>query len=520
MYVINHSFTKLAPAIDFSNVDIDTQPGWCVLGTPPQHFASVHSASLVNAWYERVSAALAQPVQREVRNGHVRIQVLGTAIFDFDPDGTVELWCWSQEESHHTQLEQLPANQVVVIGSPYQDRWLDFFANGALLRLMDRHADLGLVVDYVEWIKQRISTICWGQEVQDQVRESVAQALPFDPEVLMLAQEMAQAGGWSSPLRLSHYNLILQDRDNAREVHSRFAQMIPLYAMLVSQDTVQRPWSQVMRQLLIRRHVCAAMWRLLQREGTQWMTGFLEFYPADANRTNVAIELLLMVQAFGTQTLVPAPLLFALMQLGGNPNRRSVSYVYKSDDLYGLCARLGAMLASAYESRRAQIISNAGAIFEWASDHWGKLSERSKRQITWRGLKQRIRFQNERERRGLKDAQSWQVPYTLTLPNPQVQVVVLGSALAIWEEGKLMHHCADKYIADCASGKLLMVSLRQAGRHHPLATATFRLDPGAVSVDNYSGFANHAVTEEVRQWLDLCCRQVQTQLVMHLKYDP
>ncbi len=60
------------------------------------------------------------------------------------------------------------------------------------------------------------------------------------------------------------------------------------------------------------------MWRLLCRDGTDWMKEFLAYYDFDRQTPAVAaVDLLRIVQAFGTGRLVPAWLLHAFIQIGG-----------------------------------------------------------------------------------------------------------------------------------------------------------------------------------------------------------
>ena len=100
MHQIGNSFTRLEPAIDFSGVALQDDPTTpCVLGDPPARLAAVHSPALANAWHAKLILCLAEPTQTEQRKGHRRVQDLGSAVFDFASDGTVQTYLWKFNEN-------------------------------------------------------------------------------------------------------------------------------------------------------------------------------------------------------------------------------------------------------------------------------------------------------------------------------------------------------------------------------------------------------------------------------------
>ena len=70
MYQINQNFTRLAPAIYFSDVALDAN-AWCVLESPPKHLMTVHSPALIKAWHERIVQALVKPSQVKNHKGQL-----------------------------------------------------------------------------------------------------------------------------------------------------------------------------------------------------------------------------------------------------------------------------------------------------------------------------------------------------------------------------------------------------------------------------------------------------------------
>ena len=267
-----------------------------------------------------------------------------------------------------------------------------------------------------------------------------------------------------------------------------------------------------MQQTLVAQGVQPALWRLLCQVGTGWMKEFQAYYRfGGSDNADVAIDLLKVAQAFGTQQLVPAWLLRAFIQLGGNPNAPSSTITPHVDDLFPLCKRLGHLLAQADAAALALLQERAQDIFCWSADHLVELSAAQVRRATLRGLIRRVDEQHQIEALRHQAQQGWNVPYQLDVKLPDVQAVILDSPLAIWQEGKNMRHCARNYIPLCQRGSLVMVALRHAHRSKSLATVTFSVKHPTVTLHKISGFANALVPAEVRQMAQVCQQQLQAQ---------
>ena len=163
MHQIGNSFTRLEPAIDFSGVALQDDPTTpCVLGDPPARLAAVHSPALVNAWHAKLILCLAEPTQTEQRKGHRRVQDLGSAVFDFASDGTVQTYLWKFNENDLPALVLLPDTDVIAQGGPYESLWMNGFKEGALRALQPHHPGRAdLCQDYVEWAHSNLVSRCW-----------------------------------------------------------------------------------------------------------------------------------------------------------------------------------------------------------------------------------------------------------------------------------------------------------------------------------------------------------------------
>lgn len=520
MYQLDQSFTRLSPGIDFSTLcqvpdqsTHGTESEWCILGQPPQPLRALHWPALIQAWHERLVKVLCEPTELKNHRGLRRVQVLGDAIFERDHDQQVHVWVWSFDENDRPQLERLPDTAVAVVGTPYRALWLDNYRRGALRTLLAQHpGQETLCANYIDWAGQSLQNLCWTPEVQTQVRASIAQVLELNPQWLLIADEVTLPDCSREPLRLAHYNHVASYHLAYASLSQEAPQLIALYALLAEELDHSVPPAQAMKLFLKDNAIGAAMWCLLTRYGTGWMLEHLACFALKRiTVAKCAVEILQMAKAFGTQQLVPKELLSALMHLCGNPNRPASHFVDQLDDLLGLCKRLGVILAQADEPTRQLLLEQAEPLLAWAEAHVNEIGSRAMRHITLDGLLTRMQLQQKRDEFNAQAHPAWRVPYRVDLQNAAVQAVVLDSALAIWQEGQSMRHCADTYTSMCAKGKLLMLSLRRPGQSHGFATVSFDLRGSTVELHRYSGFANQALQPADMFWIECCKHQVQVQ---------
>ena len=520
MYKIDQSFTRLAPAIDFSDVALDDPATtWSVLGSPPKHLASVHCPALIMAWHERLVQAMVQPTQVENHRGHRRVQMMGNAIFDFDARGQVHLWNWTFNERDLPELESFPDHTVVAVGVPYRDLWMQSFRVGALRGLVSHYpGQVRLCQDYVNWVSQALLNLCWTEAVQEQVRARIASALALDAQVLEIASQIQRSTRNRTPARLEHYNHVLSHRNDYLQLRLESPQFIALYALLSDDLDRNKELTASMKLALRQRGLGTAAWRLLSRAGTQWIHDFLPYYDQERQPLfECAIEIVQMASDFGTQDLPPREVLHALIQLGGNPNGPSANFVKRVDDQFVFCKRLGAIMARANEAVIEVIKAQAMVIFQWSSDHAESIPDSVMRRLTLKGILRRVQAQAVLDQKRHESGPAWSVPYQLTFDDAKLSAVILNSVLAIWREGQLMHHCAAMFVSRCAKGELVMVSLRDSRHRHPLATVSFQMTQQRVQVHKFSGFANRRISDEAYALIQECRQQLQRQRPSHVQ---
>jgi hypothetical protein len=516
MYQIGNSFTRLQSSIDFSEVqNLSVVDAACVLGVPPPQFSSVHCPALVNAWHERLQAALEQPVQVELRRGHRRVQILGDAIFDINATGVVCVYGWVFNERDVQELDEIPSNSVVAKGVPYQGFWMTGWRESAFRTLLSINpGKVALCQGYLARVNAQLLELCWTALVQEQVRTSLAQALDLDGELLTIAQSIQRCTQPRIPVRVEDYNHVVACKQQYKTLAREAPQLICLYAMVFDSIEDGVEVTQGIKQLLTSRGISPAMWRLLTRAGTQWMHEFLPYFaPGDQGHvsTHIAFELLKIVQAFGTSELPPTYLIHALLKSGGNPNDPHTYYVERIKDLFALCKRVGHFAETADSTTTLLLQEHADAIFNWACDHIKSVPQATLRRVGLKWLIRAVHAQALLEEKRFSSAQAWEVPHNIVLKRAEFSAVILNSPLAVWQESQTMRHCADKYIDRCARGEMLIVSLRDRQHRHPLATVSFEITASTVSIHKYSGFANQKIDPKVEELIRECRSQLQSQ---------
>jgi hypothetical protein len=127
--------------------------------------------------------------------------------------------------------------------------------------------------------------------------------------------------------------------------------------------------------------------------------------------------------------------------------------------------------------------------------------------VEWRGFARRADAWKETRAFLMRQCRSWRTPFD-RVPVGQFEAVALQDGHALWEEARTMRHCVDIFHRLCASGEVLICSIRKPGLSRPVATAA--LYPGDEwALGDVCGFANSVPPPEVMRavwevvaWLD------------------
>jgi len=275
-------------------------------------------------------------------------------------------------------------------------------------------------------------------------------------------------------------------------------ELLTLYGLLKDALPHEGERAEVMRHHLMRKGVRPSMWRLLHRDGSEWMTSLLPFYRRKPLwKAAAALDLLLLAQSFGTQSLVPGWLLQVLMSQCANPNRPSSRYHAKLNDLDELNVRLGRWVQN--EQLEPVLRANAQLVFQWANTQWRRGAGHGLNRLTLQSLLRVVAEYEARDRARAMISDPWRisVDLMLTCRLEGYEAVVIRNALELWEEGHAMRHCAYEQFSTCASGSYFVVSLRPVSGGRPLATVGIRRMSNLAMFHQVTGFANQAVRRDV-----------------------
>lgn len=281
---------------------------------------------------------------------------------------------------------------------------------------------------------------------------------------------------------------------------SETPQLVTLHNLLDQTLPAQGERTEVMRRHLLNHAVRPAMWRLLHQVGSDWMTQLRPYYLRERERRPLAaVDMLVIAQSFGTQELAPLWLLKAFLSQYGNPNQPRAAYHPHLNDLYGLNASLGRW---AQNGRLAPLLQeHVHELLNWANGQWAKGQGNNLPRLTLSGLLRLVAEHQAREKFSAQNALPWPVGPGVELECHLAdhEVVLVSTALQLWEEGQVMRHCAFRFLDECANGDFFVVSIRPRTGGRPLATVGLRRDRGLVYYDQVTGFANDPVSAKVRK---------------------
>ena len=521
MIHIGESFTRLEPATCFVAVNLQEHRRDCVLPEPPQAFASVHSRALVNEWHARLLRGLADPVCLERRQGHRRVSLLGAVIFDLDSEQHCKVYQWVMAERGWVILDPLPDAQVALTDTPLRSLWMHPYQVGAVRVLRRGHPGQARLCNrYADWVARSLAQLVWTREAQAHVRESLAKALNLDQKLLAIGCQLAQEVQQRRWLTVDRYNAIVADREALGTLHRETPKLLSLYALLAKQSGSEldapvnaEEVTAALRTWVLCRSLQPALWRLLCRAGTGWMHGLLVFYKHSLPPAQRVADLLRVAQAFGTQRLAPTWMMHAAMQLCGTANSPKSCYADSLEDLFPLCARLGHVYPQLDAEQRALLEARCADIFSWADACLDTVPARTLRHASLPWLLRQVDNWRIRSRLEHQGRRCWDIPWApIDLGPGDIYAVYLTTPLAVWEEGRAMSHCADRFIPRCAKRELVMVSIRSRTQRRPQVTVSIDMTCRLVRVHQMAGFANQKLATAQLRWVGECRRQLQAQV--------
>lgn len=517
MHLLHGISTDLMGAIDFGGIDLQT----CVI-TPeylqdaPWRYRPLQRPALVVELDRRIQHLMRHPTETELHeSGHRRVQVLGTAVFSIAPGGVVKCAIWGQKFAGQLALDVQDDDCVGAEHSPYMDRWFDGFRDGLYARMAHTHGHKHheLLVHYLDWVQERVVKRYWTNDAAAVVRDQITSALALDNATLARARSIYRLHD-QGRVMLSDYNRALTRTEVDNRLLAETPQLALLHSLLapILKDKGER--AQAMRDYLLKRGISRGMWALLHKEGSDWLREYLPYYWHGVSTVAATVDILLVVQGFGTRSLAESTLVHGLMALGGHPNSpsRSANYAEKLADLLTLASRMGSLYRMGSPDTQDLLKEWSHDIFNWADKGWARVSRDRRAFLKVSGLIRLVMEHWEVEELQLRNMPAWELPWTLTSDLDGLECHILQTALEVWGEGRRMHHCVADRIDACAKKHYLVASIRHMDSGKGVATVGFHRSRNGFTFEMVSGPANQLVSPEVKALALDCARQLNEQI--------
>lgn len=462
-----------------------------------------HLPALADDLWRRVLQVVEQPAQVRRLRGRRTVQVAGVCRFLEQADGTWKVViadvgpvgaasraaderAAAASAPRTVAWRAIPAQHIALIALPFRWHWLRhigrLFATEVEAAWQARGcpAPQAAVEAYVEAAVEAMRRRLVRQTDLRGFRARVAEALDFPPDLLALARRQLQGLGSDPAVRLSDLNRVIRHRRAFTTLARELPQAVPLYGLLCEQpgfDGDAEPTAALRRHLLAC-GLSSRTWRLIVRCGPRLMLPLRHFYRGDAARA--ALDYLSILDALAPSQDPSGWPMWVLLSLVANPGYRHNQHHSELDFCLPDMAVALRRWQQAVGQGSARQPPSAGAkdglaeVFGWLYRARPALDKRQKR-APWVWWLRSAREASTRDRLAAqsRDREPWPAPVEAAQIGGWA-VVPLRDPLALWEEGRAMHHCIALREADCQASQVWAASIRcghPAGRR--VATALF-----------------------------------------------
>jgi hypothetical protein len=466
--------------------------GW----QPPSELRHLHHPAFAQDLWKRLLHRVANPVEIDRSLGVRRVQVLGTAVFEFGPDGRIATSLWRCAFGAAPQRVPVDPNRVTIEGVPFRWHWLDDLVfEGFVTEYLDAfgHDDRPGLDAYASWLFVRLRRALVRYADLRTMRRRIREALAIDPWVLAVARRAAPPG---PPVRAGTVNRVIAHREAVEKLDREAPNLVPLYLTLARDDWTRDPAepTQRLQSYLASLGYSPRLWRALTKAKGRLLRDFLVFYRGDPREAT--LDLLRVLDLLGARSIPPRWFLWTLMQQHGSPGSPPRAYFSRVDDLRAAWRRLAHLVEMERDGEQREWQEGTfHLIASWLASGEKPVGPEVHRRLDWEGYLRRAREWQAWRRARMIHRAAWATPFHRMYVGA-LEVVALSSAFELWKEAWSMHHCADKFADRCAKEGLLIASIRKAGRQRPLATAALRRVGSTWSLEAITGFANALAPEE------------------------
>jgi hypothetical protein len=424
---------------------------------------------MIDRFWRRIERALAEPAVIDVSLGHRRVCVLGLAVFDCLPDGTVATSLWKRTKDEVLR-ESLEPDRIVLDGTPHGTTWLDIIRNDFACDHRERFdADPAIASSYVDWVFESFASYIRRAIDMRAVRATVAEALALDPWVRVAARRLYRRSGRGEvPTTYAAYNRVARHREAFETLDRETPNLIPLFGVFVDEADFPvegEPAARLKAHLVGKHGLSQRLWRLLAKGRGRLLAEFLPFYRCD--NATATIDLLRVLDALGVRALPPRWMLWTLLSHFGDPRARFEAIADTPEFSSPGWRRIVRLMESADAETLESMRINLATVLSWLHDDAEGIAARTFRESHWPCFMRRTGRWKRDQERGRMARLSWDVPIGPMRVGP-FRVVPIADGKTMLNEACAMQNCIDSYTDACAEGRALFFSIQsdKADRSH------------------------------------------------------
>lgn len=499
------AFSSLDPAslVEFGDT--------CPTIRPSPEVFHLHRSQFVREFWCRMRARMRQPVDIDLSLGVRRVQVLGMAVYEFAPDDSVSTSMWKFADGRPVRAA-MPESEMSIAGIPHAESWMRWFTQVMAVEYAARYSvPIEDADDYCIDVFDRWKWKFGKIEVRA-MREAIARGVAANPMALEVARRLREDLRPMDAVMASDYNLAIAQREDFACLLCEAPNLVTLFAVFSGEPNFPREGepTQRLKAHLRQRGLSARLWRLLVHARDRSACAYLPFYSTPA--AAAMIDLLSILDGLGCRSMPPDWLMREFLLLLGDTRDTQPAYASRLLVHRAALARIVALVARVTEEQRDRMAHAGHNILEWIfqSDEAPSVAAATYRSAPWSWFVRKAAAGSAHWEACLReDWVRWPVPFA---PRKfgDLEAVWLDSGLVLWQESRVMRHCADKYAQECCDGEVLVVSLRRADRVRPVATARFCKRGSGWKLEQVSGRANSVPSD--------AALKVATEIEAHLAH--
>lgn len=475
----------------FSSLQADV-PGW----QPPQDLQRFHWPALVASLWKRLMAVVREPVRILEVNGQRVVEVLDTARILRHADGTLSARLRERGLDGRLQWEDVPASVVVLSGMPVRFLWLGLIRNAALVEVEQNASRLGIQLgdggtsSYVHELFEHFRRRLMRHADLREMRRKIASALMLNDDAVRIAQRFVKLPPATPAVLVGDYNLAMHQRAALLALEREMPQLIPLYAALMRHSGF-KPGNepiQAVRQFLLDQGLQPRVWRMICRSGPRLLLPVRELY--EGNIGEAVLDYLRVLAGLEFDREPNATLIWAMLSRYGHSAARRSSYLPVIERVQSSFSHVAKVFMRLKAEHQAADRHELEVMLEWLATRDRGPLDKLQRRAGWAWL-----IENTHEWRALCEAEIYARAATWTVPFESItaghyELRLIASVADLWAEARAMHHCVDTFAKACASGSIIIASVRERQTLRRVATARIEHRDAGWQCTQVRGFAN------------------------------